>query len=81
MPLRAYSPIDLRLDRTGNLVKVAIEMPALMTADDAARATLDGIAAGDFEIHYPKKFTHWLKLLRTLPYAQQFAAVRKVTKL
>lgn len=57
------------------------EMPALMSADDAARATLDGIAAGDFEIHYPKKFTRWLKLLRTLPYAQQFAAVRKVTKL
>jgi short-subunit dehydrogenase len=53
------------------------EMPALMSADDAARATLDGIAAGEFEIHYPKKFTRWLKLLRMLPYTQQFAAVRR----
>ena len=57
------------------------EMPALMSADDAARATLDGIAAGRFEVHYPKKFTRWLKLLRVLPYSLQFAAVRKVTRL
>jgi NAD(P)-dependent dehydrogenase (short-subunit alcohol dehydrogenase family) len=54
-------------------------MPALMTADAAARATLDGIAAGRFEIHYPKRFTRWLKLLRVLPYPLQFAAVRRAT--
>jgi len=56
-------------------------MPALMTADAAARATLDGIAAGRFEIHYPKRFTAWFKLLRMLPYRLQFAAVRRVTGL
>jgi len=54
-------------------------MPALMPAEDAARATLDGIAAGDFEIHYPKRFTRWLKLLRILPYRLQLAAVGRVT--
>jgi len=54
-------------------------MPALMKADDAARLTLDGIAAGAFEIHYPRRFTRWLKLLRLLPYRLQFAAVRRVT--
>ncbi len=54
-------------------------MPALMRADEAARATLDGIAAGRFEIHYPKRFTLWLKLLRLLPYRLQLYAVRKVT--
>jgi short-subunit dehydrogenase len=55
-------------------------MPALMKAEDAARATLDGIAAGEFEIHYPKRFTAWLKLLRLLPYRLQFAAVRRATR-
>lgn len=54
-------------------------MPALMKAEDAARITLDEIAAGAFEIHYPKRFTRWLKLLRLLPYRLQFAAVRKAT--
>jgi NAD(P)-dependent dehydrogenase (short-subunit alcohol dehydrogenase family) len=54
-------------------------MPALMTADKAARATLDGIAAGRFEIHYPRRFTLWLKLLRLLPYGLYFRVVRRVT--
>jgi short-subunit dehydrogenase len=54
-------------------------MPALISAEQAARATLDGIAAGHFEIHYPKRFTLWLKLLRLLPYRLQFAIVRRMT--
>ncbi|MCX8005086.1 MAG: SDR family NAD(P)-dependent oxidoreductase [Burkholderiaceae bacterium] len=51
-------------------------MPALMQPQQAARATLDGIAAGRFEIHYPRRFTFWLKLARMLPYRLQFAALR-----
>ena len=54
-------------------------MPALISADQAARETLAGIAAGRFEIHYPKRFTRWLKLLRILPYSLQLAAVRRFT--
>ena len=54
-------------------------MPALMPADRAARRTLDGIAAGRFEIHYPRRFTFWLKLLRLLPYPAYFRAVRRFT--
>ena len=56
-------------------------MPALMRVEDAARATLEGIAAGRFEIHYPQRFTRWLKLLRILPYPLQFAAVRRFTRI
>lgn len=55
------------------------KMPALLPADEAARLTLDGIAAGEFEVHFPKRFTHLLRLLRTLPYPAYFAAVRRFT--
>jgi short-subunit dehydrogenase len=61
--------------------KNEFKMPALISADAAARETLAGLAAGRFEIHYPKRFTRWLKLLRVLPYPLQFWAVRKVTGL
>jgi NAD(P)-dependent dehydrogenase (short-subunit alcohol dehydrogenase family) len=54
-------------------------MPALIPADEAARLTLAGIAAGEFEIHFPKRFTNILRLLRTLPYPAYFAAVRRFT--
>jgi NAD(P)-dependent dehydrogenase (short-subunit alcohol dehydrogenase family) len=57
----------------------AYRMPALISAHEAAAATLDGIAAGRFDIHYPKRFTLWLKFARLLPYRLYFALVRRVT--
>jgi NAD(P)-dependent dehydrogenase (short-subunit alcohol dehydrogenase family) len=56
-------------------------MPALITPDEAAQAILRGWAAGDFEIHFPKRFTLWLKGLRLLGYGPYFAAVRRSTGL
>lgn len=56
-------------------------MPALISARQAADATLAGIEAGRFEIHYPRRFTTWLKLARLLPYRLYFALVRRVTGL
>ena len=56
-------------------------MPGLMQPADAARAMIDGFARGRFEIHFPKRFTLWLKLLRLLPDRLYFAAVRRVTGL
>ena len=56
-------------------------MPALMQPEDAARAMLHGWAQGAFEIHYPKRFTRWLKLMRLLPYRVYFALVRRATGL
>lgn len=56
-------------------------MPALIEADEAARRIADGMAAGRFEIHFPKRFTGWLKLLENLPYRWYFAAVRRFTGL
>ncbi len=56
-------------------------MPALIPAEEAAREILRGIERGEFEIHFPKRFTRWLKLLRLMPYSLYFAAVRRVTGL
>jgi short-subunit dehydrogenase len=56
-------------------------MPHLMQADDAARAMLDGLRRGDFEIDFPKAFSRQLKLMRWLPYRAYFAIVRRATGL
>ena len=56
-------------------------MPHLVSAEDAARAILAGLAAGDFEIHFPRAFTRQLKFLRLLPYRLYFALVRRATGL
>jgi NAD(P)-dependent dehydrogenase (short-subunit alcohol dehydrogenase family) len=56
-------------------------MPALLTPDQAAQAILAGWRDGDFEIHFPKRFTGWLKLMRHLPYFAYFPAVRRSTGL
>ncbi|MBI1396573.1 MAG: SDR family NAD(P)-dependent oxidoreductase [Betaproteobacteria bacterium] len=57
------------------------EMPALIEPEEAARATLRGLARGEFEIHYPTRFTRWLKLLRVLPYSWYFPIVHRITGL
>ena len=56
-------------------------MPALITAEQAAQAIVQGWARGAFEIHFPKRFTRVMKLLRLLPYPLYFAAVRRFTGL
>ncbi len=57
----------------------AFTMPALLTPEQAASRILQGWARGLFDIHFPKRFTVWLKLLRLLPYRLYFAAVRRTT--
>ena len=54
-------------------------MPALITPEQAAGEILLGWAQGEFEIHFPKRFTLWLKLLRILPYRLAFFATRRLT--
>jgi short-subunit dehydrogenase len=56
-------------------------MPALMSARDAAIALVFGLERGDFDIHFPKRFTRTLKLLRLLPYRLYFALIRLITGL
>ena len=57
------------------------QMPALLTPEQAAEAMLAGWSQGLFDIHFPKRFTGWLKLMRLLPYRAYFALVRRFTGL
>ena len=57
------------------------EMPALISPQEAAEEIIAGFGRGSFEIHFPRRFTHWLKLLRVLPYGLYFALVRRFTRL
>jgi NAD(P)-dependent dehydrogenase (short-subunit alcohol dehydrogenase family) len=57
------------------------QMPALLSPEQAAQAMLKGWAQGEFDIHFPKRFTLWLKLMRHMPYRLYFALVRRFTGL
>jgi NAD(P)-dependent dehydrogenase (short-subunit alcohol dehydrogenase family) len=56
-------------------------MPGLISAEQAAKAMLAGWQAGDFQLHFPKRFTRWVKLASLLPDGLWFRLVRKVTGL
>lgn len=53
-------------------------MPALQTPQAAAKAIRRGLTGGAFEIHFPKRFTLLLKLLRCLPYRWRFAVITRL---
>ena len=56
------------------------KMPAVITPAQAAREILQGWASGAFEIHFPKRFTLWMKVLQLLPYPAFFAATRRLKR-
>jgi short-subunit dehydrogenase len=88
---------SLRLDLEGKGVKVQLvcpgfvatpltglndfRMPALLSPDDAARRLLAGLESRRFEIHFPRRFTLGLKLLRLLPYPLAFRVIHRMTGL
>ena len=55
-------------------------MPAEISAGQAARAMLAGWAAGEFEIHFPKRFTRFMKALRLLPDSLYFNLVSRTNR-
>ncbi|MBC7490579.1 MAG: SDR family NAD(P)-dependent oxidoreductase [Glaciimonas sp.] len=56
-------------------------MPALMSPENATYKLIEGIERGQFHIHFPKRFTNWLRLARLLPYRLYFTLIHKVTRL
>lgn len=73
--------IDVRLISPG-FVKTPMTdkndfaMPAMISAEEAARRIADGLAGTSFEIHFPRRFTYVMKMLAMLPYRLYFAALR-----
>ena len=57
------------------------QMPALISPQEAAVQMLRGFSRGQFEIHFPKRFTRFMKLLRLLPYRLFFPLVHRITGL
>ncbi|MEO0002708.1 MAG: hypothetical protein RLZZ22_400 [Pseudomonadota bacterium] len=56
-------------------------MPVLLTPEQAAAEIVRGWQRGEFMIHFPKRFSRFLRLLRLLPYRVYFALVRRLTGL
>lgn len=55
--------------RTPMTDKNDFDMPMIIEPEQAAKEIADGLLSRRFEIHFPKKFTVLLKILRLLPYA------------
>lgn len=53
-------------------------MPAMVTAKQAAEAVLRGMQGRRFEIHFPRRFTWVMKLVRALPYALSLRLMRRL---
>jgi len=56
-------------------------MPALISPAQAADEIVRGWEAGRFEIHFPKRFTLWMKALSHVGDALYFKAIRRATGL
>ncbi len=57
----------------------AFAMPGLLTPGQAAERIVKGWEVGDFEIHFPKRFSRMLKVLGVLPDSWYFKAVKRGT--
>ena len=53
------------------------KMPALISPEEAAKEILAGWASGEFEIHFPKRFTRAMKTMQAMPYRLFFSAIKR----
>ena len=54
------------------------KMPALITPEQAADEIVSGMARGQFEISFSKRFTLWLKFLNLLPHRLYFKLIKAI---
>lgn len=58
--------------------KNTFQMPALQTPQQAATAIRRGLSQGRFEIHFPYRFTLFMKLVQLLPYRWRFFLLKRL---
>ncbi|MBU3029683.1 SDR family NAD(P)-dependent oxidoreductase [Paracoccus marinaquae] len=75
--VRLISPgfVDTRLTQKNDF-----DMPALMQPAAAAEAILSGLDKGGFEVHFPRRLTLPLKLLRALPYGLALRLTKRLIR-
>ncbi|HSR01519.1 MAG TPA: SDR family NAD(P)-dependent oxidoreductase [Methylophilaceae bacterium] len=64
--------------RTPMTDKNNFEMPMMIEVEEAAQYIAKGITSSNFEIHFPKKFTWIVKLLRLMPYCLSFRLSKRL---
>lgn len=64
--------------RTPLTDKNSFSMPMIIEPEEAAKEIADGLLSRRFEIHFPKKFTILLKILRFLPYRLSLYLTRTI---
>ena len=74
--------LDIRLITPGFVKtpmtdKNTFPMPTMIEPEAAAKALADGLKAHHFEIHFPKRFTWLMKILRLLPSFLYFRIIPK----
>lgn len=74
----AVSVINPGFVETPLTAQNGFKMPALITPAQAATEIVAAWENGEFEIHFPKRFTRWMKLLRILPNSLYFRAVKRL---
>ena len=65
--------------RTPLTDKNDFKMPFIVEADFAASEIMNGIERKAYEIHFPKRFSYLLKLLRLLPTGLYYRLLSKAT--
>jgi len=75
--VRLISPgfVDTRLTQRNDFT-----MPAIITPETAARAIIKGLGSRSFEVHFPRRLTYSLKLLRALPYLTALPLTRRLVR-
>lgn len=73
--IKLISPGFVRTPLTN---KNDFNMPLIIEPDQAAKEIAAGLQSRRFEIHFPKKFTLLLKILRLLPYGLSMRLTRNI---
>ena len=83
LAVELWPRVDVRLVCPGFVqtrltAKNRFAMPAIISPEQAAEQVLKGMAGRGFEIHFPRRFTWAMKLVRLLPYALSLRLTRRL---